>query len=64
MCRDLSRPAAAEYVRWSITFLLFKGSELGAFTSGDDEELISKEFPFAKGQHCGAVGSALVSHYS
>ena len=53
-----------EYVRWSIGFILFKGSDLGVFTSGDDEELISKEFPAAARQHCGAVGAALVSHYS
>ena len=51
-------------MRWSITFFLFKGSELGTFTHGDDEELISKEFPAAARQHCAAVGSALVSHYS
>ena len=51
-------------MRWSITLILFKGGELGDFTHGDDEVLISQEFPQAEGRHCAAVGPALAAHYS
>ena len=52
------------YVRWSITLILFKGGDLGSFAHGDDEALISQEFPRAAESHCAAVGPALASHYS
>ena len=57
-------PLHAGYVRWSITLILFKGSELGEFAHGDDEKLISQEFPAAAGRHCAAVGPALAAHYA
>ena len=53
----------AAYVRWSITFILFKGSELAPMTLADDEELLSRAYPSQVGQHCAAVGPALVAHY-
>lgn len=52
------------YDRWSISFIIFKGSELGIFEHGEDELLISKDFPEAAGKHCGVVPKALVAHYS
>ena len=50
-------------MRWSITFILFKGSELAPMTLADDEELLSRAYPSQMGQHCAAVGPALVAHY-
>ena len=51
-------------MRWSITLILFKGGELGNFSHGDDEALISQEFPQAASRHCAVVGPALAAHYS
>lgn len=54
---------AFDYRRWSINTILFKGSDLNSeHIAPDDEQSISVDLPRAKGQHCGAVGQALVVH--
>jgi hypothetical protein len=55
---------AQGYVRWSINFMAFKGSEMGRVTSSDDEEQISREFPQLWRRHCGAVGNTVASHFA
>lgn len=51
------------YQRWSINTIMFRGDDLNAESiSGDDEQSISVDLPQELGQHCGAVGQALVVH--
>ena len=52
------------YVRWSINFFLFRSSEMPPITLTDDEHEIAVVVPKKRRQHCGALGSAVVSHFS
>lgn len=52
------------YVRWSINFFLFRSSEMPPITLTDDEHEIAVVVPKKRRQHCGALGAAVVSHFS
>ena len=52
------------YVRWSINFFLFRSSEMPPITMTDDEHEIAVVVPQKRRQHCGALGAAVVSHFS
>eukprot|EP00891_Asterochloris_glomerata_P006961 jgi/Astpho2/6961/Aster-x1410 len=55
---------ADSYVRWSINFFLFRSSEMPPITLTDDEHEIAVVVPKKRRQHCGALGAAVVSHFS